>query len=128
MKIIITEDQKYSLEKYIYDYFDENMVPGEGWQGKKYYKSQVKTYDEIFLMFSPDAEGYGDEAHIYYSVCDNPDIEPPLPEDKCPIVTINSTKYDILTGYFGPKWEELFKIWFTEHTGLPVVHVERQNW
>jgi hypothetical protein len=77
-------------------------------------------------MFDPDAVGYGDEAHMFYSVCDNPNFFPQL--DKCPMVTMNSTKYDILTGYFGPRWEELFKIWFTEHTGLPVVHVERQNW
>jgi len=126
MKIIITEDQKYSLEKYIYDYFDENLVPGEGWQSKKYYQKEINDNYEIFFMFSPDAVGYGDEAHMFYSVCDNPNFFPQL--DKCPMVTMNSTKYDILTGYFGPKWEELFKIWFTEHTGLPVVHVERQNW
>jgi hypothetical protein len=126
MNIIITEDQKYSLEKYIYDYFDENMVPGEGWQSKKYYQKEINDNYEIFFMFSPDAVGYGDEAHMFYSVCDNPNFFPQL--DKCPMVTMNSTKYDILTGYFGPRWEELFKIWFTEHTGLPVVHVERQNW
>ena len=126
MKIIITEDQKYSLEKYIYDYFDENLVPGEGWQSKKYYQKEINDNYEIFFMFSPDAVGYGDEAHMFYSVCDNPNFFPLL--DKCPMVTMNSTKYDILTGYFGPRWEELFKIWFTEHTGLPVVHVERQNW
>ena len=126
MNIIITEDQKYSLEKYIYDYFDENLVPGEGWQSKKYYQKEINDNYEIFFMFSPDAVGYGDEAHMFYSVCDNPNFFPQL--DKCPMVTMNSTKYDILTGYFGPRWEELFKIWFTEHTGLPVVHVERQNW
>jgi hypothetical protein len=126
MKIIITEDQKYSLEKYIYDYFDENLVPGEGWQSKKYYQKEINDNYEIFFMFSPDAVGYGDEAHMFYSVCDNPNFFPQL--DKCPMVTMNSTKYDILTGYFGLRWEELFKIWFTEHTGLPVVHVERQNW
>jgi hypothetical protein len=126
MKIIITEDQKYSLEKYIYDYFDENLVPGEGWQSKKCYQKEINDNYEIFFMFSPDAVGYGDEAHMFYSVCDNPNFFPQL--DKCPMVTMNSTKYDILTGYFGPRWEELFKIWFTEHTGLPVVHVERQNW
>jgi hypothetical protein len=126
MKIIITEDQKYSLEKYIYDYFDENLVPGEGWQSKKYYQKEINNNYEIFFMFSPDAVGYGDEAHMFYSVCDNPNFFPQL--DKCPMVTMNSTKYDILTGYFGHRWEELFKIWFTEHTGLPVVHVERQNW
>jgi hypothetical protein len=126
MKIIITEDQKYSLEKYIYDYFDENLVPGEGWQSKKYYQKEINDNYEIFFMFSPDAVGYGDEAHMFYSVCDNPNFFPQL--DKCPMVTMNSTKYDIFTGYFGPRWVELFKIWFTEHTGLPVVHVERQNW
>jgi len=126
MKIIITEDQKYSLEKYIYDYFDENLVPGEGWQSKKYYQKEINDNYEIFFMFSPDAVGYGDEAHMFYSVCDNPNFFPQL--DKCPMVTMNSTKYDILTGYFGFRWEELFKIWFREHTGLPVVHVERQNW
>jgi hypothetical protein len=126
MKIIITEDQKYSLEKYIYDYFDENLVPGEGWQSKKYYQKEIYHNYEIFFMFDPNAEEDGEKAHMFYSVCDNPNFFPLL--DKCPMVTMNSTKYDILTGYFGPRWEELFKIWFTEHTGLPVVHVERQNW
>jgi hypothetical protein len=128
MKIIITEDQKYSLEKYIYDYFDENLVPAEGWLGKKYYKKEVDTFDELFFFFDEDAEGLGDEPHMFYSICDNANFDKPLPEGKCPMVTINSTKYDILTGYFGPRWEELFKIWFTEHTGLPVNYVERQDW
>jgi hypothetical protein len=81
---------------------------------------------EIFFLFDQDAEEDGEKEHMFYSVCDNPNFFPQL--DKCPMVTMNSTKYDIFTGYFGPRWVELFKIWFTEHTGLLVVHVERQNW
>jgi hypothetical protein len=36
--------------------------------------------------------------------------------------------YDSLDGYFGPRWQELFKRWFTKNTGLPVVYVDRQDW
>jgi hypothetical protein len=55
-------------------------------------------------------------------------LDSPIREDYCPLITIDSTKYDSLDGYFGPRWQETFKRWFTKHTGLPVKHVESQNW
>ena len=128
MKYIITEEQNNTLMDIILRYLDSNFVPGEGWKDKKYYQDEMHTDYEMFFMFDPEAEGYGEEPHMWYSQCDNPNAEPPIPEHQCPLITIDSKKYDALDGYFGPRWQELFKRWFTKHTGLPVVHVERQNW
>ncbi len=55
-------------------------------------------------------------------------MDSPIREDKCPLISIDSNKYDSLDGYFGPRWQELFKRWFTKNTGLPVVYVDRQDW
>jgi len=128
MKIIITEEQNNALMDIILRYLDSNLVPGEGWKDKKYYQEEMNGSYEMFLMFDPESEGSGDDAHMFYSECDNPDFDPTIPEHQCPLITINRAKYDSLDGYFGPRWQEIFKRWFTKHTGLPVVHVERQNW
>lgn len=126
MKYIITEEQHNKLLDIILRYLDSNLVPGGGWKEKKYYQKEMETDYEMFLMFDPEDEEVGEEPHMWYSLCDNPHAE--IPEHKCPLITINSYKYDSLDGYFGPRWQETFKRWFTKHTGLPVVHVERQDW
>jgi hypothetical protein len=127
MKYIITEQQNNKLIDTILKYFDGHLVPGGGWEDKKSYHDEMDTSYEMFFFFDPDFEGNGDEPHMFYTLCDNPN-EDPLPEHKCPMITIDSKKYDALDGYFGPRWQELFKRWFTKHTGLPVKHVERQSW
>ena len=130
MKYIITENQQNKLIDIILGYLDSNLVPGGGWKDKKYYQKETEQNYEMFFMFNTDEEdfGWGESDHMYYTQCDNPNFDPPLPKHKCPMITMDSAKYDSLDGFFGPRWKELFKRWFTKHTGLPVVSVERQDW
>ena len=129
MKYIITEDTYNRLTEIILKYFDGNLVPQGGWK-KEYYKKELETGYELFFFFNTEEEdfGWGENAHMWYSLCDNPNLDSPIREDKCPLVTIDSAKYDALDGFFGPRWKELFKRWFTKHTGLPVEYVDRQGW
>jgi hypothetical protein len=128
MKYIISKEQHDKLLEIIWKYLDENFTPGRGWETKVFYKGEAQVHDEIFFMFDKDAEEWGDDAHMWYSVCDNHNLERPIREGYCPLITINSAKYDSLDGYFGPRWQEVFKKWFTKHTGLRVKAVERQDW
>jgi len=128
MKYIITENQQNKLIDIILGYLDSNLVPGGGWKEKKYYQKEMHSDYEMFFMFNPEDEEYGDNPHMWYSLCDNPNLDSPIREDKCPLITIDSAKYDALDGYFGPRWQELFKRWFTKNTGLPIKHVDRQDW
>jgi hypothetical protein len=45
-------------------------------------------------------------------------------QDICPTVVIEHPYDDKLIAYFGDKWEEPFKKWFTENFDLPVKTVE----
>lgn len=132
MKYIITEAQQNKLIEIILEYLNNNLVPKGGWKSRQYYKEKLESDYELFIFFNLEDEdedyGWGEEPHMFYSLCDNPNMDPPLPEHKCPLVTIDSSKYDSLNGFFGPRWQELFKRWFLKHTGLPVRHVERQSW
>ncbi len=128
MKYIITEQQNNHLTEIILKYLNTNLTPGGGWKDKEYYQEEMNGSYEMFLMFNPDDEEYGDNAHMFYSECDNPHMDSPIHQDKCPLISIDSAKYDALDGFFGPRWQEIFKRWFTKHTGLPVVSVERQDW
>ena len=128
MKYIITEEQNNHLIEIILRYLDSNLTPGGGWKDKEYYQEEMNGSYEMFLMFDPDDEEYGENAHMWYTECENPNLDPPLPGLNCPLITIDSAKYDSLDGFFGPRWKELFKRWFTKHTGLPVVSVDRQDW
>jgi hypothetical protein len=132
MKYIITEEQQNRLLEIILNYLNSNLVPKGGWKDKKYYQKEMEQNYEMFMFFDLEDEdedyGWGEESHMWYSLCDNPNLDSPIREDYCPLITIDSTKYDSLDGYFGPRWQETFKRWFTKHTGLPVKHVESQNW
>lgn len=46
------------------------------------------------------------------------------PRERCPIVTIEHPYDNNLDGFFGNKWEEPFKKWFTKNFDLPVKTVE----
>ena len=132
MKYIITEEQQNRLLEIILNYLNSNLVPKGGWKDKKYYQKEMEQNYEMFMFFDLEDEdedyGWGEESHMWYSLCDNPNLDSPIREDYCPLITINSAKYDAVDGFFGPRWKELFKRWFTKHTGLPVKHVERQSW
>jgi hypothetical protein len=45
-------------------------------------------------------------------------------QDICPTVVIEHPYDDRLIAYFGDKWEEPFKKWFTENFDLPIKTVE----
>jgi hypothetical protein len=128
MKYIITEEQNNHLIEIILRYLDSNLVPQGGWKDKKYYQEEMNGSYEMFLMFNTEEEDFAENPHMWYTECENPNLDSPLPALNCPLITINSAKYDSLDGFFGPRWQEIFKRWFTKHTGLPVVSVERQDW
>jgi hypothetical protein len=109
MKYIITEDQQNKLIDIILRYFDSSLVPQGGWK-KEYYKKELETGYELFFFFNTEEEdGMGEDAHMFYTLCDNPNSGSPIREDYCPLISIDSNKYDALDGYFGPRWQELFK-------------------
>ena len=41
-------------------------------------------------------------------------------QDVCPEVILETSYSDTLNGYFGNKWEEPFKKWFSYHFELPI--------
>jgi hypothetical protein len=128
MKYIVTETQlkrvnnsfnSSRLEKDIFDFFDENLTPDEGWKRHKDYKSELEdSSGELFLDLS-----YGDK-HIWYSICDNQNLDLPIPQGHCPLVSIPDSIYNSLNGYFGKYWIDLFRKWFYQHTGLEVIQVD----
>jgi hypothetical protein len=65
---------------------------------------------------------------MWYSLCDNPNLNEPLPKGQCPLVAIDSSKYEALDAFFGDIWKPVFLEWFKEHTGLKIKHVDVQDW
>jgi len=123
MKYIITEEQHSKLHDSIIEWFDKNLTPYDGWDSHSNYKNAVKIAKELFL-FIDDFE-VGDSEHMWYSKCNNPNLGQPIPEGHCPVVTIPDTQYNALNGYFGNLWKPIFKQWFKDKTGLPVIQVDK---
>jgi len=137
MKYIITEDQfktaeqaikAYRLEKTIIEFFDDKLTPLEGWESHEDYESELEVNGgELFLLIRDDDEwDLNSENHMWYSICDNDNLSEPIPEGHCPVVTLPYTTWDALNGYFGPRWQELFRRWFKTNTGLSVVQIEKE--
>lgn len=122
-----SQDKKITIDELIYNFLDSNLTPFDGWSNPKYYRKGVDMDDEIFL-FLVQSEGYGEDPHMWYSVCDNNNFDSPIPEGECPVVTIPSAKFESLNGFFGDMWKPIFPKWFYSHTKLPIVKVESQNW
>jgi hypothetical protein len=128
MKYIITETQKDRLEKIIIDYFEKNIIPSNGWKSKKEYEKEIGYNDgELFINLSEidDTEDFYDDEHIWYSECNNDNLSEPLPEGHCPLLELTSSLYHRLDGYFGDIWRPLFKEWFTNKTGLPIIQISK---
>ena len=132
MKYIITEQQEQRLKDTILKYLDSHLVPSGGWMSRReYIKELNENSGELFLFF---VEGDGDfqdaneDAHMWYSMCDNGNLSEPLRKGECPVVAIYSAKYDALEAFFGDVWKPIFKQRFKQHTGLPVKHVDVQSW
>ena len=126
MKIVITEQQKETLEKTIIDFFDRNLTPFDGWDHEDEYKSELEINGgEVFIQTREDGEwNLNHDNHMWYSVCDNANLSEPLDEGHCPVVTLPRPVYDALNGYFGDNWKKLFRRWFMSNTGLVVVQID----
>jgi hypothetical protein len=126
MKYIITEEQNQRLEETILKFFDKNLTPFEGWESHEDYKQELEDNSgELFLTLS-DAQGWDLDRynHMWYSICNNSNLSGPLPEDKCPVVTLPPPVFDALNSYFGDNWKKLFRRWFIRHTGLIVIQID----
>ena len=127
MKYIITEQQNQKLIDIIWDYLDTNFTPYGGWDSPQTYKKDVKSDDEVFLFLVEDT-GYGQDEHMWYSVCDNHNLGSPIPKGQCPLVTLPSKKASAIDDAFGSLWKPVFLEWFNHYTKLPIKHVEAQDW
>lgn len=122
MKYIITEQQHNKLKELIIDWFEKNLIPSDGWQPKEEYINELGDGGELFIYLRENNSG--DDEHIWYSECDNPNLDGPLPKGHCPVVTIPDSAYDALDAYFRDMWKPLFKKWFKSKTGLNAVQVD----
>lgn len=131
MRYVITEQQSERLKKTIWEYLDSHLTPYDGWESPKSYKKEREENGEVFLHFVETGNGivsFGDEPHMWYSDCDNPNLSEPLPKGQCPLVAIDSSKYEALDAFFGEIWKPIFLEWFRSHTGLMIKHVDVQDW
>jgi len=131
MKYVVTQKQIDGLRETIMNYLDNNLTPLGGWESHKWYKKERESTGEIFLHFGEVGNGiesFGDEPHMWYSDCDNPNLGEPLPKGQCPLVAIDSSKYEALDGFFGDIWKPVFLEWFKHRTGLKIKHVDVQDW
>ena len=127
MKYIITEQQNERLQEIIWRYLNSHLTPYEGWRNRDDYARVVDMDSEIFLHVV-DSEGWGEDPHMWYSVCDNHSLDEPIPEGECPVVTIPSSKSEALYDFFGDRWKPVFLEWFNYNTGLPIIKVDTQDW
>jgi hypothetical protein len=131
MKYVVTQKQIDGLRETILNYLDNNLTPYDGWESPKSYKKEREDAGEVFLHFVETGNGiesWGDEPHMWYSDCDNPNLSEPLPKGQCPLVAIDSSKYEALDAFFGEIWKPIFLEWFRSHTGLMIKHVDVQDW
>ena len=131
MKYVVTQKQIDGLRETILNYLDNNLTPYDGWESPKSYKKEREESGEVFLHFVETGNGiesWGDEPHMWYSDCDNPNLSEPLPKGQCPLVAIDSSKYEALDAFFGEIWKPIFLEWFRSHTGLMIKHVDVQDW
>jgi hypothetical protein len=132
MKYVVTQKQIDGLRETVINYLDSNLTPFGGWESRNSYKKERESAGEIFIFFVGENDlGYNeasDDPHMWYSDCDNPNLDESLPEGQCPLVAIDSSKYDALDGFFGDIWKPIFLEWFKNHTGLKIKHVDVQDW
>jgi len=131
MKYIITESQykiaeqsirSERLEKNIMEFFDEHLTPYGGWESPKSYRKDIEDVGEIFF-FLVESDGSGEYEHMWYSACDNPNIDY-VSQGQCPTIALPESTFNALNGYFGDRWQELFKWWFMTHTELVIAKIE----
>ena len=122
MKYIITESR---LESAIMEYLNKTFPldnvyftnpteydyeTGENYDDDtrvEFYLGDYENEDTIFRWY---------DCEYFYENSD--------PRERCPIVTVEHPYDNTLDGFFGNRWEEPFKKWFTENFDLPVKTVE----
>ena len=123
MKYIIAESR---LDKVVTEYLNE-IFPLDDVN----YLNPIEYNDDT-------REEYEDETRVEFYLGDYEDGETTIfkwydcgyfnpgssAQDICPTVVIEHPYDDRLIAYFGDKWEEPFKKWFTENFDLPVKTVE----
>jgi len=118
MKYVITESRlDETITNYLYQIFDvENIhytVPYE------YDDETGEEGDDDTRMEFYIGDYENDDSCFKYYTCDYFD-EGSNPKEICPIVGVDYPYDTKLNGYFGDKWHEPFKKWFTENFDLPV--------
>ena len=108
-KFIITENQKKSIVKTMFKFFDENLSGDIPWETIEReiikYQDRPNEYD-----IHQDDSGYN---HYTYVNCKA--LEQSLGEDHdelCPYIELPYEKYSKLEELFGPIWKSLFIDWF----------------
>jgi hypothetical protein len=122
MKYVITESR---LEETITNYFDEIFdvdnihytVPYE----YNYETGEEGRDDDTMDFYIRDNEN--DYTCFRWYSCDY-FIPDSYSKDICPTVSLGYGYENILNGYFGDKWKEPFKKWFTENFNLSVKTVD----
>jgi len=114
VNIIITENQKKSLEDKMIDYFNRNI------------HFSPFNMDDVILNLKLEGEFFfeleNDEL-ISYTMCDNFYSKERLDDKYCPLVAIPKKNFDNLNVFFGDMWKPLFRDWFKEKTGLIANHI-----
>ena len=118
MKYVISGKQKEVLEKHIMDYLQKNISPYNGWNTKKVNVNTVEDEGEQFWELDEFADP---DNQIWYTVCDNHNLESPLEEGTCPAVVLPTPMFNSLNSYFGDFWKPLFINWFNHNTGLRAI-------
>lgn len=122
MKYLIKESR---LEEFIVDYLNK-MFPIEemSWNHPVEYFQDRDEEDEdlnrVVFYLGPSMD---DESVFRWYGCDyfNPDSHA---QNICPTVDLENEFSEVLNGYFGNRWVEPFKKWFTLNFELPVETVE----
>jgi len=121
MKYIITESK---LDKTITNYLD-GLFDDINWTHPYDYDLDTgEEWDDInrVVFYIGDYEGE-DDGCFYWYACDW--FEPNSPaSEKCPMVNIEPEYENQLNGYFGDRWHEPFKRWFTDNFGLPIETID----
>ena len=122
MKYIITESRlEGAITEYLNQIFpldDVNYTHPTEYD----YENDENYDDDTIVEFFLGEDPVEDSIFRWYD-CEYFD-EGSEPKKHCPLVMIDHPYDDRLIGYFGDRWEEPFKKWFTENFDLPVKTVE----
>ena len=123
MKYIITESK---FENLVIEYLDELFdVEDINWTYAQEWDEDTNQHQEdenAIVSYIGDYNGDDDGCFRWYE-CEYFN-EGSIPREICPIVNVEHPHDLKLNGYFGDKWHEPFKKWFTKNFNLPVKTIE----